>query len=54
MFLLPKEISLVKNISNSKIDLPAVLSKLRNSDFNGYVQVYIPSAAATLLYSAVH
>lgn len=50
MFLLPKGIPLAENISTSKIDLPAVLSKLRNSGFNGYAQVDIPFAAAMLLY----
>jgi uncharacterized protein YqgV (UPF0045/DUF77 family) len=50
MFFLPKGIPLAENIVASKIDLPAVLGKLRNSGFNGYAQLDIPSAAALFLY----
>jgi len=50
MFLLPKGIPLAENISTSKIDLPAVLSKFRNSGFNGYAQVKFPSATGIFLY----
>ena len=50
MFLLPKGVALAENVLTSKIDLPAVLNKLRNSTFSGYAQVDIPSGTGIFLY----
>jgi hypothetical protein len=50
MFILPKGVPLADNVPMSNIDLPAVLSRLRSSNFNGYAQVSPPSAAGVLLY----
>ncbi|NTV51028.1 MAG: hypothetical protein HGB32_11215 [Geobacteraceae bacterium] len=50
MFLLPKGVSLAEDVLLSKIDLPAALSKLRNSTFSGYAQVVIPSGTGFFLY----
>jgi hypothetical protein len=50
MFLLPKGIPLAENVHASRIDLPAVLGKLRNGSFNGYAQVSLPLATGVFLY----
>ncbi len=50
MLLLPKGAVLAENVLMSKIDLPAVLEKFRNSTFSGYAQITIPSGTGVFLY----
>lgn len=50
MLILPKGTPLAENVPTSRIDLPVVLGKLRNSNFNGYAKFGLSAATGVFLY----